>query len=308
MADALERAIDARLDRMQPLDVPPFEAITARRRRHHRRALTMAGAVLAGTAAVALSRPWSNSTPHDVRLTTGPTAGPTPSPSIFLAVTGQPVTFALVSADGRQITVNATGGGCTVDAHLTAEESSDEVGLKLLAQDTTGPEVACTSDMRVWQRSVRLVSPLADRPLRDLTSGKAVPHFDGRALATVTWMPDGSSAPSDRPEGYGWARVYTFPGQRTAAPVVVVQTPGDLLGGERFQAHGPLEASERRVHGHRAVLIVQRDGHGDLVQSRLGWVEGGYTYEIDSQPEWVYQRPLQPDTLQRIADGLEPVG
>ncbi|MCW2672300.1 MAG: hypothetical protein JWP14_889 [Frankiales bacterium] len=306
MPNAVDRAVDARIDAFRPVDPPPFDVLLARRRRRNRRTLTSAVAVVAaGLIGGALLLAGQDARNQDkVRLATEPSPGP--STTSHAASRPQAVTFALVSADGLRITVNAIGGGCTRDAHLTAVQTTAEVSLRLLADDTSGPGVVCTTDLHVWPRSMVLDSPLAQRRLSDVASGALVPYFDGQQLASVSWLPSGSEGPTDRPEGRGWTRVYEFPGQQAAAPLAIIQTPGDLLGTDRFQVSGALEASSTRVHGHEAILIVQRDLQGNLLQSRLGWVESGFTFEIDSMPDWVYQRPLQPDVLQHIADGVQP--
>jgi len=223
-----------------------------------------------------------------------PPAGTTAAP--------QPLRFALVSADGRRVTVNASGGGCTADLHLATAETRDIVTLTLTEYVRSGP---CAAYGLVTQRAVTLRDPLGPRDLVDGTSRRPIRYFDGRKLAAVRWLPSGASAPQDRPNGAGWIRVYNFAAHAAEAPLWIEQAPGDILGEDQFHP-GVGTVTMATVHGHPARMITQYDDQGVLLQDRLGWFEAGYTYVVSSMPSLGSQRPLPPDTLERIAKALRP--
>lgn len=215
----------------------------------------------------------------------------------------QPLRFALVSADGRRITVNAEGGGCTADWRLVPTETASTVTLRLTEYRYEGGPCAAVAILR--QRTTTLQSPLAARRLVDGPSGKAITHFDGRKLATVQWLPAGASAPEDRPDGAGWIRVYRFPAHPAEAPVWIEQSPGNLLGEDRFHP-GMGTITTTTVHGRPAGMIAQYDDHGVLLQDQIGWYERGYTYSVTGRPTLGSQQPFPPHVLKRIADAMRP--
>ena len=218
----------------------------------------------------------------------------------------QAVRFALVSADGRRVTVSTFGGGCTRTGHLSADESADRVVVDLETY-TFANATTCTSDARVWTESTTLAGPLDGRTLYDHASGKRVAYFDGRRLAAVGWLPPGAASPIDRPMGTGWERKYQFPRQHTAAPVKVTQTP-TTAARPPYTPNPMLDTSPARVHGRPAMVVTQRGDGGVLVQARVLWVERGYAFAVDSMPEWAWQRPLTVSRLLRVAGGLRLPG
>jgi len=231
------------------------------------------------------------------------TAGAAWRPAPGYKAEPQPVRFALVSADGRRITAIATGGGCTRDAHLSAVERADRVVLRLAGITPAVITGGCTADLLVLTRATTLSAPLGRRRLLDATTGHRVRWFDGRRLAVPGWLPPGAAAPSDRPVGSGWDRSYAFPGHRHAAPVDVTQTPTRLTR-PSYRPDPDLIFSWTTVHGRPALLILQRDHEGRLLQSELSWVENDFLMRVASYPEWAWQRPLPMRSLMRVATGL----
>jgi hypothetical protein len=212
----------------------------------------------------------------------------------------QPIEYALVSANGREITVAAFGGGCTVTAHLSATEAAGEVVLRLIGYEHTGRHIACPTNLIVWTRSVTLSEPLAGRRLVDGSTRKVVPFFDGRHLAALGWLPSRARLESNRPTGHGWERTYGF-SSRHAAPIQIDQVYGDQLGGDQFAPDPMRRNSHLLVHGHAATLVTQPGPHGRLLEAFLGWVEHGYTITVESLPEYRWQRPYPPRVLEHIA-------
>lgn len=231
------------------------------------------------------------------------TVSPAPSPSSSIVAAAEGISFALVSADQRTVTVTALGGGCTVDARLTAHLTADAANLGLTSYTRESPGGGCTANLIIWARSTVLSSPLGDRPLRDASTGKRIPSFDGRRLAHVGWLPPGARPPTDRPDGRGWSRTFDFP-VRTTAPLEIEQITGDHLD-ERLPPNPAFHVMRAMVHGRAARVLTQRDDAGRLVQTRVGWTEGGYTFVVQSSPEWVWQRPFEPSVCLHVARELQ---
>src|SRR4051794_40384735 len=215
----------------------------------------------------------------------------------------QELRFALVSTNGRRITVDVEGGGGTADWHITSVESTSAVKLRLT--EYVNESLPCAAVAFVGQRSVTLRAGLGGRRLIDATYGRPIAFFDGRKLAAVRWLPAGASGPQDRPNGAGWVRVYQFRTHPSDAPIWIEQTPGDVLGEDQYHPNG-VPVTKTTVHGRPARMIVQYDDEGRLLQDRLAWSESGYTYSVSSMPALGSQRPFGPDTLKRVADALQP--
>lgn len=215
----------------------------------------------------------------------------------------QIVAYALVSASGRRVVVRATGGGCTLTAHLTAIETTSQVRLRLAGYDDDRPNVACPANLILWTRSVTLSKPLGARRLIDDSRGKPISSFDGKRLAKAGWLPDGLSGVANRPDGAGWwARIYTFD-KAAEAPIEIDQLTGDRRGlGELTDAGYVRRTVE--VHGQPGVLVEQREPNEPLLQDRLAWYEDGSTYIVESSPDFDRQRPFPPATLFRVANAL----
>ena len=237
------------------------------------------------------------------------TPASTPSASVppDMRADPQQVHFALVSADGHRVTVSVFGGGCTRTGHLSARETADEVSLDL-ETFTRADAMTCTSEALVWTESTALAAPVGSRSVVDRVSGKRVHWFDGNRLADVTWLPAGANGPADRPAGDGWARVYQFPHVRSAAPIDVIQTV-TKASRPQFTPNPMLQSSSARVHDRPAIVVTQRGDNGQLLESWIRWVEGGYEFSVESVPEWGWQRALPVSRLLRVAEGLRlPAG
>ncbi|SEL85869.1 hypothetical protein [Streptacidiphilus jiangxiensis] len=96
---------------------------------------------------------------------------------------------ALVSADGRQVSVTETGP-CLGAGELTAHESDTSVTLELrvVPHAGSGP---CLGGAQLLVRSVALSAPLRGRRLVDRASGLAVPFFRGADLLHAGPLPSG---------------------------------------------------------------------------------------------------------------------
>ena len=100
----------------------------------------------------------------------------------------QPIDHALVSPDGRVITVPALGGGCVTRVALTASETGTAVRLRLTAYSITGRNVACPADVQLLQASTTLREPLAGRHLVDASRGRQIRYLRGTQLTQPAWL------------------------------------------------------------------------------------------------------------------------
>ncbi|HVV75456.1 MAG TPA: DUF4232 domain-containing protein [Mycobacteriales bacterium] len=216
--------------------------------------------------------------------------------------TAEPIGYALVSRDGRRVTVMVTGGGCEKAIHLTASETASRVILRVTRYDVTGVDVACPANLTIGTRALLLGAPLAGRPLLDGSRNKPIPYFDGRRLASIGWLPPGARGPADSLDGDGWRRTFTFADPKLA-PVDIEQVPGNHLGEAQLRDPAYLRRFVA-VHGHRGVLAVQPTGAHEIADDRLGWYDNGYTFTVESLPRWARQHPLRPAVLIRVARSL----
>jgi hypothetical protein len=136
----------------------------------------------------------------------------------------QPIDHALVSFDGRQVTVPALGGGCIRRAALTATQTTRTVLLRLTAYSISGPHVACAANVRLLQASTTLDAPLGERPLVDASTHHLTAYIPEGDLAHPGWLPRGATGPTNSPLE-GWTRAYTFPKPMHRAPLTIVENP-----------------------------------------------------------------------------------
>ena len=213
----------------------------------------------------------------------------------------QPITHALVSTDGRSITVPAIGGGCFARAVLTASQTPSAVRLRLTTLAATSHDVVCTADVRVLQASTRLRKPLGRRHLIDTDTGRQIRFIPGKDLATPTWLPRGASRPQNSPIN-GWTRTYFFPSRLHRAPLTIQQNPRRFADRREFPTSSGV-LTHLALHGHPALLWVENQGPAIQVV-RLGWHAGGYWLIVESTPLRAHQRPLSPSAITRVATNL----
>lgn len=214
----------------------------------------------------------------------------------------QPITRALVAADGRSITVPAVGGGCVTRVALTASQTASVVRLRLTAFSVTGHGVACATNVRLLQAATRLRTPLGRRQLVDGDTGREIRYIPGSELAHPMWLPQGTSRPQNSPIN-GWTRTYSYPATLHRAPLTIVENPKRFPNPSEFHADRVNKLTHLSIHGHPALLLVEDQGRG-TDQVELGWHEGGYALIVASIPVSSGQRPLSPAAVTRIADHL----
>ncbi len=213
----------------------------------------------------------------------------------------QPIDHALVSANGREVTVPALGGGCIRRVVLTATGTRQVVRLRLTAYSLSGPHVACPADVALLQASTTLRAPLGRRQLVDASTGHRISFIPETELARPRWLPRGASGPDSSPME-GWTRTYTFPDRVHRAPLTIVENPRDFANpGELGAQAGTV--SHLTIHGHPATLVAERQ-QGTLLQDRIGWHAGGYAITVESQSLHANQRPFSPLAIRHVAAEL----
>lgn len=229
--------------------------------------------------------------------------GPTvhPSPVQLPRRDGERIARALVSADGRTVTVPAEGGGCVIGVHLTATETPTQVGLDLSQHLSKGS--VCTGDIRLLQASTVLAQPLGTRTLVDQSTGLDVSYIPGQDLAEPGWLPPGAGSPRDTYLN-GWTRTYSFPDSSRIAPLQIIENPGRFANPDQFTSNRS-SATTVSVDGTPAQLVVERAASGRIAEAFVGWVAGRYSIIVSSMPWVAGQRALSPRALMRVARGLQ---
>jgi len=212
----------------------------------------------------------------------------------------EPVAKALVSADGRTITVPATGGGCVTGVRLSAIETPTEVRLDLSRSMSKG--TVCTAETRLLQASAMLAQPLGTRTLVDQSTGREVAYIPGQDLAAPGWLPPGASSPRDSYTD-GWTRTYTFPKASRIAPLQIIENPGRFANPDQFTDNRS-NAVTVRVGDADGQLVVERATSGRVEEAFVGWVAGRYSIIVSSSPWTVGQRALSPAGVMRVARAL----
>ncbi|MFI9329369.1 hypothetical protein ACIGZJ_17715 [Kitasatospora sp. NPDC052868] len=206
----------------------------------------------------------------------------------------------LVGPDGRTITLTVEWQ-CEQEPDLIARESGDRVDVLLHRKGFMGPTYQCPEGGTA-RISTRLRAPLASRPLVDGVTGQPVVHFDGRELATPSYLPPEYDHPDEDPVPYlpglasppanvpSWTVGFQHGAQSRSGPrLLITQT----RGGEP-PAQGEPQAS---VNGHPAAFVSGSPASGPR---SVIWSDGTYTYAVSSG------RPasLTDGELLRVAEGL----
>jgi hypothetical protein len=212
----------------------------------------------------------------------------------------QPETIsrALVAADGRQVVVPVTAGGCVQGSALTATETGTTVTL-VLRQILSGAS-ACPANLIIGTADVTLRHPLSCRSLIDGTTGRRVPYFDGRTLLRVTYLPPGYRFSAYLPFPYSpafttWQREFTSP---SLAPVDIEQSPGNAT----FAPSWP--PVSRTTVQHRPATVGALTGNGEVFGREISWRADGFTFVVYTVQVRAGQHLLSAAQLTGIAAGL----
>ena len=177
---------------------------------------------------------------------------------------------AIVSADGRTITVGQFGAFCPAKVKAVARESASRVALFLQYSTPRNPP-SCPQDaaMRIPSQQVRLRAPLGSRKLVDGRTGKATAWISARLVLRPTRLPPGyhlfelipavdlSQAQSPGPAGC--TQIYRSPNR--ASELVIVQSAG-TLGLSRLARPGWTPVRVRGYPGHANRNIITWREHG----------------------------------------------
>ncbi|CAN0070074.1 unnamed protein product, partial [Phaeothamnion confervicola] len=269
---------------------------------------------------VAATSPSVISTPDDtVSTTTTPAGDQPPHPGDVL---GRPLVSgswagARTAGDGTILMVLVVGGhpyeagdACTVEYEPSVVETADAVELTIRGWRPPG-DVGCDDLGYGRAMTLRLEQPLGTRPLVFL--GEPRPVFDGSALATPTYLPDGWIA---GPEGPGypdpqsaitWSRRWgPLPLPNSAdrctpsdSGIMLNEGPLGSLDGYPHEM-GEIDEGTYDVNGATAVWSTMLD-HGTV---RLTWSTGTRAFMLQSLPACQGDVPPSLDTMLQIARGL----
>ena len=204
---------------------------------------------------------------------------------------------AIVSADGRTVTVGEFGASCPATVRAVARESINRVALFLRfvtpASPATCPQAAAP---RVPSQEIRLRAPLGSRMLVNGATGRATAWISARLVLRPTVLPTGyrlfelipavdlARAQSPGPAGC----VQSYGGRTLPNELVIVQSAGGL------QVPGPGKGgwTPIRVRGHP----------GRAARNLITWRENGLTDYILVGPGPPGPQALSTQQLIAIAD------
>jgi hypothetical protein len=190
----------------------------------------------------------------------------------------QHISGALVSADGRHVTVPAQIGGCS-QGELSAAQSPHKVVLSLSERHTG--VVPCAEVVALGTATAVLRHPLSGRVLIDAATGRPVRYFDGRDLDVVGYLPAGYRPSGDigltfssGRTGDSWTRVYTGPNPERLE--VIQARPGSqLLVSYPVTQHTV-------VNGHQAAIGEDTE-NGRVASRAITWSAEGYAFAVVSE-------------------------
>ncbi len=206
---------------------------------------------------------------------------------------------AVVSADGRVLTVAGYYAGCGTDSTLVARQSPARVALRV--RDVVVRSVApgaCAQGIPP-PRQVRLAAPLGKRKLVDGTSGRPIPQFSARLLLL----------PRALPRGYGLRKVvplmtvlggdlvvtvtlYYYPQSGAAGGLAITESPVGPFVPRPWQS--PPEPWQPPGQQGRWTLIRVRGVQGWAAPAVIAWQQRGLIYSVTSES------PVPPTTAQLI--------
>lgn len=278
-------------------------------------ASAVAAVVVAGCAAP--SSPVAGADLNSARSATigAPDVGPTATGGLPALL--QDIPAALVSADGRHITVTGRGGGSVVSISLAARETATAVKLSLLAVPARCP---CHANLILEPVHATLSAPLGSRRLVDAATGQTITIMSGTTLATVGWLPAGfqttpidalADSGSTQPVSGspGWVRRYAAQNPADTNIITISQYPGDHTS-DLQPSNAALQPVD--VNGHQA--FSWHDGGADqgygfqVVRRAVVWQQAGYTFEVEDSLTRVVpgQTVLAEADVLRVARSLTP--
>ncbi len=252
--------------------------------------------------------PWPDATPKPYEATFGPDY-----PSVRPSGPFTAVDDAVISADGRQLTIAFTGGGayapgnfCSTDYAPWVAVNGDALDLAVVAvphpdQPTAPPNVGCAAMGYPYTWHLLLGEPFVGSTIHDLAGGTLWVR-EPAGLVTPKQLPSGwhlrlsEDEPAARPPL--WARVYAPAGTNIESPN---RGAGQL---DLYQAFGAAtnigggpERQDVLIDGVPAVLM-REEGFGEWL---LQWMVGA-----DGVALVANEADLTLDQLLEIARAIEP--
>lgn len=224
------------------------------------------------------------------------------------------VSEVLLSGDGRTLSASASGT-CLPATELFAREQRDSVTVALATVPRVG---GCFSGMETRTWSTTLASPLGQRRVFDLATGRGVPVFDEADLLRPTTLPagyvhiyDAAMYADDDGGGSGSSGASVGPIGSTGSDwdascaQLFADAQGDQLWiSQSYGTHWP------DGWGPTLPLLPVRHALARYKSGMLAWQEHGQSFTILSLSALDAPAPLPASQLAAVAQGLtgdEPV-
>lgn len=207
---------------------------------------------------------------------------------------------AVVSADGRVLTVAGYASGCGTASTLVARQSLAQVALWVRDVVVSSCMPGAGAQAVPPPLQVRLAAPLGKRKLADGATGHPVPQFSARLLLRPGVLPPGYRLRGVVPlltgtEGHPVVRVqlWYYPQPGKAGQLVITESPDSPFVPRPWQS--PPEPWQSPGKQGQWTRIRVRGVPGWAAPSVISWRQSGLIYSISADP------PLPLTTAQLIA-------
>jgi hypothetical protein len=196
---------------------------------------------------------------------------------------------AIVSADGRVLTVAGYASGCGTTSALVARQSVAQVALwarDVVVSSCRPGEGALAAPPPL---QIRLAAPLGKRKLVNGATGQPVPQFDARLLLRPGILPPGYRLRQvfpqlTGPQGHAIARValWYYPRTEKAGHLLITVSPDSPLVPRPWQS--PPEPWQSPAKHNRWIRIRVRGVPGWASPSLIAWRQRGLIYSVSASP------------------------
>jgi hypothetical protein len=182
---------------------------------------------------------------------------------------------AIVSTDGRTITVGQFGTSCPATVKAVARESATRVALFLRFSTPRNPPSCMNAAAPIIPaQKIRLRAPLSSRKLVDGRTGRATAWISARLVLRPTRLPRGyrlaelipavDLARAQSPGPAGCKQFYRSPNK--ASELEIIQTAGTLRQPGLARAGGtPIRVRGHPGHANRNMITWREDGLTDYI-------------------------------------------
>lgn len=219
----------------------------------------------------------------------------------------------LVTAGGRELSIDYVGGDCDWSASARADETSSGITVHVLIE--VAGNGLCDAVGYARTANAVLDSPWNGRRIVDIT-GATVPTMDATQLLQPTWLPPGyvlqgiaqvGASDDNVDAGETWSIPSSVPSRNSAC--TPSQDPLSIREGVLGpQPPGyPTVPGRYSVNGQPATLQRANDPF-DTGALFLSWTPpnhpSGWTVTVSASPQCQGDTPLATDTVLRFANGL----